>query len=499
MKHRILALVLAAVLFVCSVPAAFAGEYTPEEQFTLLMEADALIREEGLESSLTDQPLQRALQTLLDSQPDADALLALLTENPSLYEHLLAVMLSGYDPYTMYIPGGSYSAIYTPETNYVGIGVTILAHAKGVLVTEVNLMGPAAAAGILPGDVIIRAGDVPLEGLDVSAVSDLLRGPAGTQVTVTVLREGSEHTFTLTRTALSQLNYSCAVLEEDIFYMKWSAIRDDGSYLLFRLHLNQLTQDGFDSLILDLRGNPGGDLDLAFSIVSDLMDTEKPFFRVAYRHPRRDGELLYKYISAEGDGLAFPNLYVLVNGDSASASEIIASGLREGAGATVIGEATYGKARAQQHYLLENDAGIVLTTMMLLPLEDEDYQDVGLTPDVRVENALLEAEKLTPVPTNVALAPYSCSDNGEALNRALVALGLLEELPEKPYQVGDGTMAALDRLQAVYQLPDEHPGAGIPTLLLVNRLLELQQAGGYEQDIQLDTAIQMAREALKAQ
>jgi len=103
------------------------------------------------------------------------------------------------------------------------------------------------------------------------------------------------------------------------------------------------------------------------------------------------------------------------------------------------------------------------------------------------------------VPTDVALAPWSCSDNGEALNRALVALGLLKELPEKPYQVGQDTLNAVNRLQAVYQLPDSHPGAGIPTLLLVNQLLQLQQAGRYEQDIQLDTAIQMAKDALKGE
>ena len=190
---------------------------------------------------------------------------------------------------------------------------------------------------------------------------------------------------------------------------------------------------------------------------------------------------------------------MLVDGQSASAAEIIACGLRDGVGATLIGETTYGKARAQQHYRLRGDAGIVLTIMQLLPLEGEDYQDVGLTPDVAVENRPLYSDEDLSVPTDVALAPYSCSDNGEALNRALVELGLLDALPEKPYQVGDDTLYAIDRLQGVYQLPDEHPGAGIPTLLLVNSLLEAQRAGQYEQDVQLETAIQMATDALKPQ
>ena len=499
MKQRILALFLAVTLFFCAVPAASAAGYEPQEQLSLLLEADALIREEGLESSLTDQPLQRAVAALLGDGHDAEALLEHLEADPTLFEQLLSVMLSGYDPYTMYLPSGTYSAVYLQENNYVGIGVTIQTHPQGALVTDVNLMGPAASAGIRSGDIFTAADGVPLAGMGVSAVSDLLRGTAGTTVTVTLSREGETLTVTLQRTALSQLNYSCAVLSDKVFYMKWSSIDDDGSYLLFRMHLNQLVQDGFESLILDLRGNPGGNLDLAFLMTSDFMSEKTVFFRTASRHPRKEGELYTQYISAEGDGVSVPNLFVLVDGQSASAAEIIACGLRDGVGATLIGETTYGKARAQQHYRLRGDAGIVLTIMQLLPLEGEDYQDVGLTPDVAVENRPLYSDEDLSVPTDVALAPYSCSDNGEALNRALVELGLLDALPEKPYQVGDDTLYAIDRLQGVYQLPDEHPGAGIPTLLLVNSLLEAQRAGQYEQDVQLETAIQMATDALKPQ
>lgn len=498
MKQRILALFLAITLFFCAAPAAFAG-YAPQNQLELLKEADAVIREEGLESSLADQPLKRAVAALLGGEQEDEALLAQLEADPTLYEQILTVMLSGYDQYTMYVPSGTYSAVYAPETNYVGIGVTIQAHPKGALVTDVNLMGPAAAAGIRPGDVLTHADGTPLAGMDVSAVSDRLRGQAGTSVTVTLSREGETRTVTLVRTALGQLNYSCAVLSDKVFYMKWSRIDDDGSYMLFRMHLNQLVKDGFESLILDLRGNPGGSLDLAFNITSDFFSENAPFFRTVERHPRKEGELMTKYISAEGDGVAIPNLFVLVDGQSASAAEIIASGLRDGVGATLIGQTTFGKARAQQHYTLNTDAGIVLTVLQLLPLEGADYQDVGITPDVAVENPVLRSTEVLSVPTTVALAPYSCSDNGEALNRALVELGLLEALPEKPYQVGDDTLAAIDRLQGVYQLPDEHPGAGIPTLLLVNRLLDAQRAGQYEQDVQLDTAIKLANDALKSQ
>ena len=496
MKHRITALLLAFVLFVFVLPAAYAVEYTPQDQLYILLDVQDLIREKGLESSFEDQPLERALKAVLKATPEEEVLLEKLADDPLLYERLLDKMLSGYDRYSRYLPSGTYSAVYDPETNYIGIGVTIQAHAKGALVVEVNLTGAAAKAGIRPGDILTFGAGQSLAGMDVSSISALLRGEAGTSVEVTVLRGKESLTFSLTRTALVQRNYSSAPLEEDIFYMKWSGIEDDGSYLVFRMQLAQLVREGYDCLILDLRDNPGGSLDLAFNLASDLMEESGAFFRTQSRDNRK-GELEQKYILAEGDGLDVPHIFVLVNGGSASASEIVAASLRDKEGAILIGETTYGKGRAQQHYVLETDAGIVLTSMKLLPLEGEDYDGVGIAPNVTVKNKVLKSKEKITVPTDVALAPYSCSDNGEALNRALAALGLLETLPEKPYQLGEETLAAIDRLQAVYQLPDTAPGAGIPTLLLVNQLLEAQQAGQYEQDLQLDTAMELAREALK--
>ena len=121
---------------------------------------------------------------------------------------------------------------------------------------------------------------------------------------------------------------------------------------------------------------------------------------------------------------------------------------------------------------------------------------VGIAPHLEVHNQILCGDDAIVVPTDVALAPYSCSDNGLLLNQALVALGLLEQLPEKPYRLGDETLDALNRLQAAHQLQDSTPGAGIPTLMLVNRLLDYQLQGRYVQDTQLDTAIQLAKEAI---
>ena len=499
MKHRILAAFLAVILFITAVPAAFAFAYTPEQQLSLLYEVDQIIREEGLESAEEDDPLERALRKALQTLPTEEVLLEKLTADPALYEKLLAIMLSGYDEHTMYLPSGTYAAVFDPETNYVGVGVTIHAHKQGALVTDVNLKGPAFAAGIRMGDILVSADGQSLAGMDVSAISNLLRGEEGTAVAVEVLRDGQSLTLSLTRAALTQMHYSGAPLDEDIFYMKWSRIQDDGSYWMFRMQLAQMIREGYECLILDLRDNPGGSLDLAFTMSTDLMEEKGAFFRVVGRDPLGREPLKTEYIIADGDGVDVPHIYVLVNQGSASSSEIIAVSLRDKEGATLVGETTFGKGRAQQHYILETDAGIVLTTMMLLPLEGEDYEGVGIAPHVAVENVVLKDAVDFRVPDTTALSLWSCSDNGEALNRALFALGLLETLPEKVYQVNGDTLYACRMLETLYFGRQSEGAIGTDTLRLVNYLLDLQEAGQYALDVQLLTAMDLAKAALNAE
>ncbi len=498
MKHRILAAFLAVILFITAVPAAFAFEYTPEQQLALLREVDQIIREDGLESSEEDAPLERALKKKLRTLPTDEALLKKLSSDPILYEELLSLMLSGYDSHTMYLPSGTYTAVFDPETNYVGVGVTIQAHKQGAIVTDVNLKGPAFAAGIRMGDILTAADGQPLKGMDVSAISALLRGEAGTAVTVEVLRGSEALTLSLTRAALTQMHYSGAPLDEDVFYMRWNRIQDDGSYWMFRLQLAQMVREGYECLILDLRDNPGGSLDLAFTMSTDLMEDKGSFFRIVGRDPLGREDLKTEYIIADGDGVDVPHIYVLVNENSASASEIIAVSLRDKEGATLVGETTFGKGRAQQHYVLETDAGIVLTTMMLLPLEGEDYEGVGIAPHVAVENTLLKGDAAR-VPDTTALSLWSCSDNGEALNRALFSLGLLKELPEKPYQITEQTLDACNLLNVLYFGRGGTDQVNCDTLRLVNYLLDLQEQGLYELDLQLFTAMDLAKQALKPQ
>lgn len=493
MKKRIFALLLAVCLLAAAVLPVHAEAFTPEEQYEALCATAALIREFGLDSSSLDDPLGR----VLPGSPSKEEVIARLAADPELYARLMTEMLSAYDSHTMYVPAGSYEQTFYTTSSYVGVGMTLQPHPLGALVSELHPRGGAAGAGVLRGDVITAVDGVSVKGYTVTSVSQLLRGDAGTQVAVTVLRGQDEKRFTLTRSELTTLCYYGTPLEENIFYMHWSAVMNDGSYLLFLRDLNTMGDTEQKCLILDLRGNPGGDLELAFSIITDLLPERVVFFSTATRDPKTD-ELDVRYQLSDGAGRAFRHIYILTDEGSASAAEIITASLCDTGYATSIGSHTHGKARGQYHIPLPDGSTVVLTTMKLMSLRQGDYEGVGLAPDVPSQRVYVPSEETITVPADVALAPYSCSDNGELLNRALVALGCLPRLPEKPYQVGDETLAALKDLRARYYLTDPAPGAGIPTIQLVNLLLQQQGQGSYLRDDPLQTAIELARELLAA-
>ncbi len=491
MKKRIFALILTlCCLLALAVPAMAA--YSPEEQLEILYETDELIRQYCLDSSRLDDPLGRALgEELTDEE-----LLQRLTDDPQLYDTLMTRMLSAYDSHTMYIPAGVYGDAFYSTGDYVGFGITIQPDAEGVRVAALHPEGGAAEAGIRWNDVITHVNGIPLAGLTVAAASQVMTGEEDSVAQLTVLR--GEETFTVSaqRKTLTTVSYFGTEVEENIFYMKLSAFTsDDGSYAMFQRDLKKL--NARDCLILDLRDNPGGDMDLACKIISDLLPGKQSYFRTAVRNPLTD-TLEYTYLTSDGGGKKLKAVYILVNENSASASEIVTASLTDAGVAVAIGEPTYGKARGQYHIVLEDDSAIVLTVIKLMSIKRGDYEEIGLEPDIVAHDVLLPTQYVIEIPTDVALAPYSCSDNGTALNRALVALGYLPAMPDKPYQVGDATLDALSRLRddlglTAAEIPD---GASLPMLAAINLLLDYMGQGFALQDTCLYEAVAHCREIL---
>lgn len=480
MKKRLIALLLAFTLLLAAAPTAAA--YSAEEQRDIVYDLIELLQTTALEGSEEDDPLYEGLKKLFERDPAA-------------YELLMSAMLDQYDSHTMYIPAGIYSAAFPATEEYVGVGVTMQADPRGALVTEVNPVGPAALAGVQEGDVIVAVDGASVAGYELTDISGLLRGERNTWVSVTVLRGGKELSFRLARVSIGEPNFEGYLFEDGVYYMKWTRMSTTESYVRFTWALQEMCELGAGALILDLRGNPGGELNMGFNVVDQLLPDVCEYFRIGWRE---DGEMAYESFTSSGSGPRLNGIVILTDDETASAAEVIVCGLVDTGYAVSVGAQTYGKARAQYHYSLEDDAAIVLTVYQLCSISRPDYEGVGLEPTYLVMNeyGTHPAASCAPVPEQ-AIPLGNCSDNAEALNAALRALGYLKR-QEKPYLFSAETLLALDRLCVDHGMAAPQKGLTVEAARLVNECLRDKA----ENDIglvdwQLDTALELAREAAK--
>lgn len=293
------------------------------------------------------------------------------------------------DPYTVYLPPED-SAIFAEEIsgNFEGVGMEV-GERDGVLTVIAPLPNtPAERAGIRSGDLIVRIDGESTDGLSIDAAVKKIRGEKGTTVTLTVLRNGAEGVLEIgvVRDTISMPTIDTEV-RGDVFIVSlynFSAIAEQKMQDALRAYV----QSGTHELILDLRGNPGGYLQSAVNISSYFLPTGKVVVREDFgegkdeRVYRSSGRLLGQYAPRE--------MVVLVDGGSASASEIVAGALQEHGVATLIGTQTFGKGSVQELVSLSGDASLKVTVARWLTPEGNSISDGGLTPNVVVEYAETE-------------------------------------------------------------------------------------------------------------
>ena len=258
-KKRLLALVCALAL--CLPMALPARAYTPEEQYENLMAVIELIKQVGINSSPTDDPLKQGLTALFEKDPDS-------------YGDLMDAMLSSYDNYSHFVPEGSYEVSYPSNSSYVGVGLTLEQYGQEIRVAAVTEGGSAAKAGIQAGDILVSISGQSTHGMALEQASTLLRGEEGTPVTVSVRRSSGSFTYVLTRSYIQVSNFSSQVLEDGILYMKWSRFAETSSYLQFVFAIQDMVEARSKVLILDLRGNPGGEVNMALNMLNRLIPDE---------------------------------------------------------------------------------------------------------------------------------------------------------------------------------------------------------------------------------
>jgi carboxyl-terminal processing protease len=284
------------------------------------------------------------------------------------------------DPHTMYLtPEQLNNFKGTLEGKYIGVGIQLQAGEKYPIVSDTIDNSPARTAGIKPGDLITKVDGFDTSKETLENVTQKIRGPEGTTVRLTISSKGlGEYDIQLVRTKITIKTVSGEIMEGNIGYIKLSIFGTDTPDE-FRKTLGDLILRGADKLILDLRDNPGGLLNVVIQISGNFIEP----CDVAVSVVGRDNKKI-DYCS-EGVPIAknIP-MVVLVNGNSASASEILAGTLQDYGLAILMGSQTYGKGTVQSVIPLETGGVLVITTARYYTPKGRVIDGIGLTPDIKV-------------------------------------------------------------------------------------------------------------------
>lgn len=281
------------------------------------------------------------------------------------------------DPYTEYFTPKQ-AQQFSDELNnsFTGIGAELSQDSDKNIVIVAPIAGfPAAKAGLQPRDIITDINGQSTSGMAVDAAVNKIRGPKGTKVTLKVLRGSDTHTFTVTRTQITVPSVTTKILPGNIGYMQVSSFADDTSDLVKQAGA-KFKKQHVSGVILDLRNNPGGLVDAAVDLSSLWLPDGKTIMQ-----EKHDGHVTHTYSATGEDTLRGVKTVVLVNGGSASASEITAGALHDNGAATIIGTKTYGKGVVQELNNFSDGSELKVTVASWYRPNGQNINKKGITPD----------------------------------------------------------------------------------------------------------------------
>lgn len=307
-----------------------------------------------------------------------------LTNEDKVRGAIAGLVKSYGDPYTIYMPPDDSAAFEEDISgNFGGVGMEVGIKESMITVIAPLPNSPAEKAGLLAGDMIVKINDVSTEDMDVDEAVDLIRGEKGTEVALTIFREG-EAEFREVKVIRDTITIPTSKTEvrDDTFIISlysFNAI----SEMEMQKALREYVKSGKKNLIIDVRGNPGGYLQSAVAIASYFLPVGKTVVRESFSGDEK--EEVYRSSGRELGKSAPEKLVVLVDGGSASASEILAGALKEHHVATIIGAQTFGKGSVQELVNLDDGSSLKVTVARWLTPEGTSISEGGLTPDIIVE------------------------------------------------------------------------------------------------------------------
>ena len=283
------------------------------------------------------------------------------------------------DKHSIYLDGDDFQA-FSDQTSgsYAGIGVYIGSSEEGTIVAGVMDDSPAAEAGVQRGDLIQAINGTSTKGMSLEDISKTIRGPVDTTVTLTLGRNGESQEMAITRRQIHMKTVGGQMIEgTDVGYIR-VAIFSENTGEEFTRQYQELRKQGMKRMILDLRNNPGGIVDQAVAVASNFVPKDSVI--VSFTSQSGD-ESEYK---ANGSGDTIP-LVVLINENSASASEIVSGAIQDLKLGPVIGTKSYGKGTVQGVYPIDSDDAIKLTVAKYRTASGREIDGVGIQPDIEVQ------------------------------------------------------------------------------------------------------------------
>ena len=291
-------------------------------------------------------------------------------------------VLQSLDPYSAYMSPEMFENMATETSGeFGGLGIEVGMEAGVVKVISPIDNSPAYRVGVKAGDYIVKINEIQVQGKSLSEAVELMRGPVGSDIEITVRRRGERKalTFTITREIIEVASVKTEIKDKNVGYIRLTSFNENSSDQIKKKLGEFKKNKNIEKYILDLRNNPGGLLSQAIKISDFFLENGE----IVSTKSRKNSENR-KWFAKKGDIINGDTILVLINYGSASASEIVAGALKDHKRAILIGEATYGNGSVQSIIPLDNKGAIRLTVSKYYLPSGDSISDVGVVPDFEV-------------------------------------------------------------------------------------------------------------------
>ncbi len=354
--------------------------------FSVAIAINAVADKDDAANTATDNSIPlNELRTFTDVLTRVKADYVDPVSDKTLMDNAIRGMIDRLDPHSNYLDKAEFKDLQETTTGkFGGLGIQVGMKDKVLTVIAPIDDTPAQKAGIKSGDRIVKINGEFTQGLDLEKAVKLMRGDPGSKITLTLVREGKDKPFdvTLERAIINVKSVKARMLDPNFGYVRIAQFQSDTSEQLHDA-IKQLIKDNdnqpLKGLVLDLRNNPGGVLQAAVGVVDTFVNSGL----IVYTNGR-DADSKMSFKAHEGDMLNGAPIVVLINGGSASASEIVAGALQDDGRALIAGERSFGKGSVQSIMPLSNGGALRLTTALYFTPSGRSIQGKGITPDVEV-------------------------------------------------------------------------------------------------------------------